>query len=52
MDCIFQGSDRPATLHDLNRMEYLDRVVKEVLRLYPPTVAIGRVVSEDIKLGK
>lgn len=35
------------TIDDFNKMEYLDRVIKECLRIYPPVPFIARKVSED-----
>ncbi|XP_071954423.1 cytochrome P450 4C1-like [Antedon mediterranea] len=47
LDDIFRGDDRPATNDDLSRMSYLERVIKECLRLKPPVTAIGRKLDED-----
>lgn len=34
----------------LNNLEYLERCLKESLRLYPSVPMISRVTSEDIKM--
>ncbi|XP_050681335.1 cytochrome P450 4C1-like isoform X2 [Leptidea sinapis] len=51
LDEIFDGDNRDATLEDLAAMNYLERCIKESLRLYPPVPFIGRDLSEDVKLS-
>ncbi|XP_053672593.1 cytochrome P450 4C1-like [Anopheles nili] len=51
IDSIFAGSDRPATMRDLNEMRLLERCLKETLRLYPSVSFFGRTLSEDVTLG-
>lgn len=52
LESIFSGSDRPTVLEDLHAMKYLERVIKEVMRLYPPVPSIGRILSEDVQLDQ
>ncbi|XP_033123120.1 cytochrome P450 4C1-like [Anneissia japonica] len=47
LDDIFGNDDRPATKEDLSKMNYLERVIKECLRMKPPVTAIGRQLDED-----
>jgi cytochrome P450 family 4 len=37
---------------DFNEMKYLDRVIKECLRIYPPVPFISRELSEDLMTEK
>jgi cytochrome P450 len=51
-ESIFHASDRSVTMKDLSEMKYLERVIKETLRLYPSVPNIGRTLTEDAQMGK
>lgn len=42
----------PMTVHDYQQLPYLDRVLKESLRLYPPVAFISRATTGDLMIGK
>lgn len=44
--------DRAVTYNDLQQLNYLNCVIKESLRLYPPVLAIGRALKTELKVGK
>lgn len=48
---IFGDSDREATFADTLEMKYLERVIMESLRLYPPVPLIARKLNQDVKLS-
>nr|ULR85540.1 cytochrome P450 [Spodoptera frugiperda] len=47
---VFGDSDRPVTHEDLPRLKYLDAVIRESLRLYPPVPMITRKIEKDVTL--
>lgn len=51
LDAIFGDSDRQCTFQDTLEMKYLERVIMETLRLFPPVPIIARYLNEDVKIG-
>ncbi|XP_075216404.1 cytochrome P450 4C1-like [Lycorma delicatula] len=50
LDDIFGNSDRVATMDDLHNLNYLERVVKETLRMYPSVPTMTRRLQSDLYL--
>lgn len=50
LDSVFHGEDRPITPDDIMQLQYLDRVIKEALRVHALIPCILRSLSEDIVL--
>ncbi|KAK9508198.1 hypothetical protein O3M35_007915 [Rhynocoris fuscipes] len=51
VDSIFSDCRREPTMDDLKQMKFIDRCIKETLRLYPSVPLIGRTSSEDQPIG-
>jgi len=51
LETVFQNSEMTADKNELSQLKYLDRVIKEALRLCPTVPLISRSLGEDIKLG-
>lgn len=49
---VFGESNRPVSSEDLLRLKYLDAVIKETLRLYPPVPVITRKIEKEMTLRK
>ncbi|XP_064459224.1 cytochrome P450 4C1-like isoform X2 [Ornithodoros turicata] len=49
LQSIFNDDDRLPTVEDLKQMKYLECVIKESHRLYPPVPIIGRDIEEDME---
>ena len=52
LDNVFGDSDRDITMDDLKNVKYLERCIKEGLRLRPSVPNFTRIVEEDIDIGK
>ncbi|XP_025262587.1 cytochrome P450 4C1-like isoform X1 [Camponotus floridanus] len=48
---VFKDSETPATVKELSQLKYLDRIIKETLRIYPSVPLITRKLAEDVKMG-
>lgn len=48
---IFGESKEHATHKTLAEMKYMDRVMKECIRIYPTVLGVSRRISEEIEVG-
>jgi cytochrome P450 family 4 len=52
LQSVFSSKDEEVTEDHLKQLVYLDMVIKEVLRLWPPIPHIARCLSEDMQIGE
>lgn len=46
------GTEREMQPEDIDKFEYLERVLKETLRLFPAGPLLGRTLEGDLKLSE
>lgn len=51
LNCFEGDSERKLTNDDLSKLKYLECVIKESLRIFPPVPMFARVSSEEIQIG-
>ena len=52
LDAVFGDDEtRPVTMEDVRKLEYLEQVIKESLRLFPSVPFMGRVTTEDCEVN-
>ena len=49
---VFDSADEPIDYDSLNKLVYLDLVLKETLRLFPVLPISARITSSEVKIGK
>ncbi|GMT21508.1 hypothetical protein PFISCL1PPCAC_12805, partial [Pristionchus fissidentatus] len=52
VDVLGDDQDRDLTREDMGKLEYLDRCIKESMRLYPPVPFVSRQLQNDFQCGK
>uniref|UniRef100_A0A1I7Y7R7 Cytochrome P450 n=1 Tax=Steinernema glaseri TaxID=37863 RepID=A0A1I7Y7R7_9BILA len=51
LDEHFGDSDREVTTEDLKKLKYLERCIKEAMRLFPPVPMVERTLQHNLKMG-
>lgn len=49
-EAVIRNDNQPLSITQFGELNYLDRVIKECLRIYPPVAFISRELTEDIFL--
>ena len=51
IEVLGEDREKPVSMRDLQDLKYLEAVIKESLRMFPPVPMIGRQITEDTKIG-
>ena len=49
---MLEHEDDDLTRQDLPKLVYMEAVIKETMRMYPPVPLIARRVDKDVKLSR
>lgn len=49
---VFDNSSNNITYEELQKLQYMEQVIQETWRLFPPIPMIGRKTNQDVHLGK
>lgn len=52
VDVIGMDGKKPAEYAELCNLQYLEKVIKETLRMFPPVPIIGRSLREEVTISK
>lgn len=50
IECFIEGDDKRFNIETCNKMIYTGQVIKESLRLFPPSTIIGRYTNGDVQI--
>lgn len=48
---VFGDDGEPNSIEDTNKLVYLEQVLMETIRLYPPVIVFSRKIDDDVKIG-
>jgi len=48
---VFQSVDEEVTDEKMKELTYMDLVIKETMRFWPPVPFIGRALTQDMEIG-